>query len=560
MLDGASVFEPGDERGKRAAFPRTNQLVRGSISQRRDRRQQPVLDVVGRDNALQPRDDHSPFQVFVGAHRAANLTPGAAWADPTSRGVRGSSGDHDRLRFPRSTVQRLHRLEANVGETSKERPRLLARKCREPHMDAALSVRHCVDLKLVVDRLRGQRGPSLPTSCETLLFMEVMSPEGEIGVHDVGRQGVRLTAMDFVFVSSIQRDFGDVREAARRAIESLGLRPLLAETAGAHVASPQGALLGLVARADVFLLILGPRYSKPTEDEFDEARRLAKPILVLRQEGDADSDQEEFVDRVAGGWQGGRLWGTFDDASDVGFAVVQALSNLSGQADLAAVRSQAEQRASALARGKQSSGVSGGSRARIAQVPLITGVLLDAVALDQPDLGERIAGLARKHRLVPQSIGIEPRISRAGVALHQISGYVNSAPLVEVGADGAIIATFDVAGDDQFGSMRVDPTRLEHGIKAAGAFARSVWDMIDEREKVQQVAAAVAISEAQHKVFGTATGRSSIQMGSFSMPNEVVVPEPPQVVRRAEVGGTDLVQRLVAEVRRAFADAGAVEK
>ncbi len=30
------------------------------------------------------------------------------------------------------------------------------------------------------------RGPSLPTSCETLLFMEVMSLEGEIGVHDVG--------------------------------------------------------------------------------------------------------------------------------------------------------------------------------------------------------------------------------------------------------------------------------------------------------------------------------------------------------------------------------------
>ncbi len=31
--------------------------------------------------------------------------------------------------------------------------------------------------------------PSLPTSCETLLFMEVMSPEGEIGAHDVGREG-----------------------------------------------------------------------------------------------------------------------------------------------------------------------------------------------------------------------------------------------------------------------------------------------------------------------------------------------------------------------------------
>jgi hypothetical protein len=115
--------------------------------------------------------------------------------------------------------------------------------------------------------------------------------------------------MDSVFISSIQRDYGDVREAARRAVDSVGMRPVMAETAGARDASPQRALLDLVARADVFLLIAGPRYSKPTEDEFDEARRRAKPILVLRQVGEADSEQNAFADRVAGGWTGGRLWG-----------------------------------------------------------------------------------------------------------------------------------------------------------------------------------------------------------------------------------------------------------
>jgi hypothetical protein len=49
-------------------------------------------------------------------------------------------------------------------------------------------------------------------------------------------------------------------------------------------------------------------------------------------------------------------------------------------------------------------------------------------------------------------------------------------------------------------------------------------------------------------------------MGSYGMPQSVFVPEPPFVVRRAEVGGDELTQRVVAEVRRVFTDAGAVQR
>ena len=87
-----------------------------------------------------------------------------------------------------------------------------------------------------------------------------------------------------------------------------------------------------------------------------------------------------------------------------------------------------------------------------------------------------------------------------------------------------------------------------------------MWDALDEREAIQQFAVALAIPEAQHKVFGTSTGSSSIQMGSFGMPNAVVVPEPARVVRRAEAGSAELAARLVAEARRVFADAGAVDR
>ena len=368
--------------------------------------------------------------------------------------------------------------------------------------------------------------------------------------------------MQSIFVSSIQEGYADVREAARRAVESLGMRPLMAELAGASPSSPQRALLDLVAEADVLLLILGSRYSKPTEDEFDEARRRAKEILVLRQSGDADPEQEEFVRRVAGGWEGGRLWGSFADASDVGFAVVRALTNLTSQARAADLRPQAEARARELAAGQESRGYFGGSGsvARVAHAPLLAGVLLDAVRLDEVGLGDRIASLARAHNLVAQSVGIEARVTRAGVALAHTGGYSTRSPVIEVCVDGAVVCDLDVAGDDNFGGMRVDPTKLERGIAGGGEFASAVWAALDEREEVQHVAVAVAIPDAQHKVFGSSTGRNSISMGGFDRLTTVLVPEPPAVVRRAEVGSDDLTRRLISEVRRVFVDAGAIER
>lgn len=367
-----------------------------------------------------------------------------------------------------------------------------------------------------------------------------------------------MRTVESVFISSIERDFGEVRMAVKRAVESLGMRPLMAETAGASVTSPQRALLDLVARSDIFLLILGPRYSQPTEDEFNEARRLARPILVLRQAIDAEPEQEAFVERVAGGWTGGRLWGPFDDAADVGFAAVQALTNLRNVSSAVDHAPVAQQRAHDLLHSPHRGDSRQGSIARVAHVPLSGEPLLDAVALDRAGLGDEAAGLARIHHLVAQTVGIDARVTAAGISLHEVGGYANNQPLVSVGSDGAVVVAFGVGGDDQFAGMRVDPGRLGAGIRNAGLFARAAWDMLDEREMVQQVAVAVAIPDAQYKVFGASTGGSSIQMGGFGL-SDLVVPVPARVVRRAEVGSDELSTRLMAEVRRVFADAGAAQ-
>lgn len=369
--------------------------------------------------------------------------------------------------------------------------------------------------------------------------------------------------MQSVFISSVQEGFERVRTAARRAVENLGFRPLMAELAGARPESPKTALLSLVRDADAFLLILGPRYSRPTEDEFDEARRLARPIFVLKQNVEFEPTQVEFLEQVAAGWEGGRLWDTFTDEHDIDDAVVRALSGQLRRTTRAQNLAPAAQaRAAELAGDVERRRVGGGgSIARIAFVPLGGAVILDAVALEEADLADAIADLARGARLIPHAVGIEPVVSRAGVNLQRAGsgGYVGQPGPIAVAADGAVVVEVDVGGSDHWGSSRVDPERLTEGIRRAGGFALRVWERVDRRDDVSQVAAAVAIPDAQHKVFGPSTSSSSISMGS-SLPALVVVPEPAAVVRRADVAAEDLVRRLAAELRRVFADAGAVDR
>lgn len=248
------------------------------------------------------------------------------------------------------------------------------------------------------------------------------------------------------------------------------------------------------------------------------------------------------------------------DSNDVLTVAVEALSALSSGERRAELAPAAQERARTLATGERRHGFSGHrSSARVALVPLVGTPLLDALALDEA-LGETIADLARGARLVPHSVGIAATVSREGVSLERANGgYVGESGFIAVGAEGAIFCEVDVGGDGQLAGTRVDSVLLARGIQNVGAFALGVWERIDQREEVQQAAGAVAIIDAQHKVFDLPPDARIYSMG-MSMPATVVVPESPVIVRRAEVSGEQLARRLVAEVRRVFADAGAIAR
>jgi hypothetical protein len=350
-------------------------------------------------------------------------------------------------------------------------------------------------------------------------------------------------------------------------VEHYGHRAVMAETTGAAAASPQRALLDRVAAADIFLLLVGARYGdwqvsglSATDEEFEEARRRDKDILVLVQEVEREPEQEAFLGRATAGWEGGILRGAFRDASDVGLAVVRAFRNLEERGARAELEPAAQAGAQDLAAGARREGY-GGALARVVLVPLLARPLLDAVALEDAALPDDIADAARAAGLVPHSRGITPRVKAAGVTLDVGERHSASGSTLSVGASGEIVAEASVAGADTFGSMRVVPERLEEAVGNAFAFAEAVWRRIDPRGEVQEVVITIAIPDAQHRSWGRDRGGTSISMGGmFSMPETAIAPQPALVLRRADLARAETVTRLVAEIRRVFVDAGAVDE
>ena len=108
--------------------------------------------------------------------------------------------------------------------------------------------------------------------------------------------------------------YGNVREAAARAIEEAGCEPVLAERFPAGTVSPRTACLDAVASCEGIILILGTRYGEDTaagmsatEEEYREAVRLKKHIFVFLERVEREPRQQEFIgeveDYIDGHWR-----------------------------------------------------------------------------------------------------------------------------------------------------------------------------------------------------------------------------------------------------------------
>jgi hypothetical protein len=366
-------------------------------------------------------------------------------------------------------------------------------------------------------------------------------------------------AVEAVFLSSVVGGFEDVRDAEGIAIEGMGLHPIRSEQLSAEPMPSRRALLDRVGEAEYYLLLVGARYGAPedgsiapTEDEYREAARLGKPILVLVQETELEPRQLEFLARIRGSWGEGVFHGGFTGAGDVGAKVVAALSRQ--RAAVAEDGPAAQARARELAGAEERGGFGRGPQAKVIFVPLRRSTLLDPLALEDPGLAEDVIAALRSAGAIAQSVGVRGEVSATGVRLSasERTGEV----LAAVEPDGAITVCGELAGEGLMGGMIIDPARLDNLLAAAARGARSIWDRIDGRAEVRQIAVSVAVLGAQYAAYGAGSG-GSVPMGG-SIPAVLVAPEPPAILTRAELDQELARNRILAAVRRVFADAGRV--
>ncbi|MCI0475095.1 MAG: DUF4062 domain-containing protein, partial [Anaerolineales bacterium] len=121
-----------------------------------------------------------------------------------------------------------------------------------------------------------------------------------------------------IFVSSTYTDIIDYRKAAERAINLLDQQFKGMEYFGARPEEPKAACLKEIAQCDIFVGIYAHRYGfvpegdakSITEQEFDHAQKLGKPIFCYRvksdqpwnptfiERGDAEKKLAAFIARI----------------------------------------------------------------------------------------------------------------------------------------------------------------------------------------------------------------------------------------------------------------------
>ena len=379
-------------------------------------------------------------------------------------------------------------------------------------------------------------------------------------------------AVENVFLSSLARgDMGAIRKAAKEAIESVGMHPVMFETEGANESDSRSALLALIPNCDAYLLLLGAEYGEPgnsgmspTEEEFEEALSAGIPILALVQEGvEREPRQQAFVDRVRGAWEDGHFAPVFTNTSDVVTATVRALSGWKSRAPDAAAREACATRVRELAGSHNNA--AGVAILRTIAVPLIRRPLLDAVKLTDSATADSVIAAARTSGLVSQSEGFEPAVTADSITITWAPGRGFDRLQACVATDGSVTAE-GTAGADRdnpgsLGWMVVLHDRLPIVINQALQFTDEVWRTLDTRRDIRQtyLGAAVGRVDGKSYSFQQPQGRVSTPF-STGLGDPMIVPDEPLLVRREDLTNAENAVRLQAEIRHRFEVAGAINQ
>jgi hypothetical protein len=109
------------------------------------------------------------------------------------------------------------------------------------------------------------------------------------------------------------------------------------------------------------------------------------------------------------------------------------------------------------------------------------------------------------------------------------------------------------------GWMVVLHDRLPEVISQALRFTEEVWRALDARRDIDQTYLGAAVDRANGKSYSFQVPQGRVSMGSsMGLPELIVVPDEPLLVRRQDLTSPENATRLQAEIRHRFEVAGAV--
>ncbi len=377
-----------------------------------------------------------------------------------------------------------------------------------------------------------------------------------------------------VFISSVIRDFEGERTAARKAVESLRLTPVMAEDFGAQPHSPQVACLEGVRTSDVYVGVFGARYGyigtsgkSATEEEFEEARERGKPILCFVQEGNKDPDQEAFV-RHLKQYETGYLAASFSTPADLALGVVKALNDRLGQPGV-----QVLDPAAAEAHIARHGWESPSDRQRVGLSEPWFGVVIVPERQGDPylsilDLGDQHfrehlaqSALFGQSAIFRRSLGVQEREEADYLILEQKDdGQRQVVAALQVHTDGTLVHRLALGrrapGDRLMSRLWViDQDEVKRALVAFVAFADAYYGRLEQSPLIASLYLGTSLTGVAHKAFGRLPSVDPQQMmiPDHRLENPLLVPRPPLKLARAKLTEPAAIGQLITEhIARTF--------
>ncbi len=362
-----------------------------------------------------------------------------------------------------------------------------------------------------------------------------------------------------VFLSSVIFDFEDFRDAAARAITSLGYEVSRAEDFGASAATPQQACPAAVREADLVLLVLGGRYGavqssglSATHEEYREARGSTPILVFVQEEIEYEPEQTRFIREVQE-WESGNLTQGFTTPEELQETVTREVhrhilseaSQSAGDDDLLGLAQEAiHGGASHWHEPQLLFGLSAGPRREI----------LRPSELEEEELAAWIQqqALFGSCRLFSTETGIEPALRGDWLVLTQ------GASAIEIQATGNIVMRQPAlsGGRDHFSLPALIEEDIEDRLAVALRFASMILDQIEPVRRLTRVSFTVEITNAAHHAWRTrAEHEQSPHSMSIGMQRGPALAHlSPPVRGRAELGqrASDFARDLTVLLRRQF--------